>query len=208
MKRIILLLLSLLLVLLFSGCRGDSGAKLPEKNPVFRNVNWGMTPEEVRAVETATLVDLSEGGVEAIAPPSRFGGLLEATVAVDDTKLFFKLKLFDEYPCILIYLFDRGKRLIEATYALKDFAGGDETIREIRALLIEKYGRPDREANSGLVYWVTDRSMIILRYFPDLKSGGQASHSLFIRYTEKESPAQRKEREKNIVLDALKKEEL
>ena len=190
MKRIILLLLSLLLVLLFSGCRGDSGAKLPEKNPVFRNVNWGMTPEEVRAIETATF-DRSEGGVVG-----------------DDTQLFFKLKLFDEHPCTLVYLFDRGKRLIRATYWLKDLANVLETGKEIRGLLEEKYGMPDVGADysSTFMFWETDRSTIDLKLSFDYESVDFTS--LFIRYTEKESPAQRKEREKNKKEREKNKEEL
>jgi len=186
MKRIILLLLSLLVFLLFYGCGGgtvqqsDSGQI--ETGPVFRNVNWGMTPEEVQAVETAAF-DGSYKNVRC------------------NKGLHFKLKLFDEYPCTLSYEFNDSERLIIAFYSLgvKDISNRYETYQEIMALLTEKYGRPGGVA-ATVACWTTSRCYISLELESDYKIvEGQIvpPGSVLIIYTSHETEERfRQERQK------------
>jgi len=146
MKRIILLLLSLLVVLLFSGWgegiaqQGDSGQI--ETGPVFRNVNWGMTPEEVQAVETAAFKRSSKND--------------------DGNKvLYFEPKLFDRH-CELAYTFNDSERLIMASYKLQyGFLNRYEAYQEILTLLTEKYGTPYIETDYEAI-WNTGRCSISL----------------------------------------------
>jgi len=195
LKRIILLLLSLLVVLLFSGCgkstvqqsdsdQGDTNKAesvvtnpptATETGPVFRSVNWGMTPEEVRAVETA---------------------YYEKSAKIDDNKvLYFKLKLFDKYFCVLAYTFNYSEQLIMATYMLKYLSNRYETYQEIMTMLKEKYGTPDEEAAYSAIWHTSRCNIALLLSSSDYKS-------LTIAYIGPEAAAQlkqehQKERKKN-----------
>jgi len=225
MKRIILLLLSLLVVF-FSSCekgtvqqsnsdQGDTNKAesvvtkpltATETGPVFRNVNWGMTPEEVRAVETAyykgsgkiaVLVKQLTGGKDDYAARRtlREMGLMDILdmIGLGDV-LFFELELFDRH-CVLAYTFNNSKQLILAAYLLKYISNRYETYQEILTMLTEKYGTPDEEAAYSAV-WHTSRCNIELLLRPSNYK------SLAIAYMEPEAAAQfkqerQKERKKN-----------
>lgn len=95
----------------------------------FRNVNWGVNPEEVKSAETEELVDTSDDGITYATTLSG-------------------------YDVTLAYFFNDDGQLYQAMYVLDEKHSSDNLyLSDYEALqrgLTEKYGDPDEEKDVWL----------------------------------------------------------
>lgn len=139
MKKLIAVLL---LAVMLCGCG--------EKEPDFRNINWGMSMDEVRAAEAAEPYEETDDG------------LLYENIIVDDL-----------INAQLSYCFTDGK-LTEAGYFATETVSGDRasdnTYHNLAANISKVYGEPtvsDHELIRMYSKWETKTTVIILFYHED-----------------------------------------
>lgn len=119
------------------GCNKDNKNKkdVPDKieNPDFRNVQWGMSKNEVKEYEE-----------------------LELNEDPEDSAMLCAITKVNEYSMILVYAFNSNDELYSAYYLLsEDYTSENRYIIAYDTLLealTEKYGDPISEEN----IWVND----------------------------------------------------
>ena len=121
--RLALLCCVLLASSLFLAC-GKSEEEILYEQRVFRNIHWGMSPQEVRERETA-----------------RFE--LEATAKRDPREYYLQFTDVEYlgYACVLRYFFYNNE-CFEAAYYIDDV--DMEEYEQIRSELVQLYGEPRR----------------------------------------------------------------
>lgn len=136
MNRIVLLLL---FILVLSGCSSNgSEATLKQSNnekaaadntPDFRNINWGMTRDEVKSSETTPLTD--ERGIT----------------------LMFEDKIFN-LNSYIIYFFTEKDELFRSAYFITEKHSNPTSYvtdyNQLKSSLTEKYGTPTEDSTTWL----------------------------------------------------------
>ena len=120
-------------------------------DPDFRNVNWGMTKEEVKQIETIKFEE------------------------ENDNMLIYSTRI-SNLDAILFYVFV-GNKLTKAGYLFTEEHSNDnlfiDDFKKIDALLIKKYGAPDAQEitwkndlyKNDPQYWGTAIAMGYLSYY-------------------------------------------